>query len=276
MFRLQEAQSRSHFSLLPRHMLWVVAVAGMLSAPSRVEAAGFVHSPNFIVFTPPIPSQESADVFAKALLEKAEQYRKQIAIEWLGEELPPSVGQAMVTVSFSNERDSGLTWAKDRPNRKLHVLFLVTAPEQMPDGLLAHEMTHCVLATRFPHPHRLPAWLEEGIASRYDDAPRKAVRQKIMQWFVSTGHWPRLASVLQADNVHSDDQEAYALSATVTDMLLARGNKSMLLQFGQLAEQAGLERALSQCYGIQDLAELEAAWRTWVTATAQVSTSVTR
>jgi len=276
MFRLQEAASRSQFSLWPRRVLWAGVVAGMLAAPVRVEAAGFVHSPNFIVLTPPVPSQEAADVFAKALLDKAEQYRKQIATEWLGEELPPSIGPVMVNVSFSNQRDSGLTWAKDRSNRKLHILFLVTAPEQMPDGLLAHEMAHCVLATRFPHPHRLPAWLEEGIASRYDDMQRKAVRQKIVQWFVSTGQWPRLASVLTAESVHSDDQEAYALCASVTDLLLARGDKSTLLRFGQLAEQAGLERALSQCYGFRDIAELELAWRSWVTASAQISRSVAR
>src|SRR5207249_7817833 len=139
----------------------------------RVDGAGFVHSPSFIVCTPAIPSQEAADVFAQTVLDKAEALRKQIAVEWLGEELPPSIGQVLLNVSYANEPDRGLTWAKDHPDRKFHALLIVTAPGEMPAGLLAHEITHCVLATRYPHPHRLPAWLEEGIASQYDDGDRQ-------------------------------------------------------------------------------------------------------
>src|SRR5438270_11455376 len=87
-----------------------------LVATTRVDGAGFVHSSNFTVFTPPVPSQEAADVFAKTVLERAEQLRKQIAIEWLGEELPPSIGQVLLNVDFVNKPDSGLTWAKDHPD----------------------------------------------------------------------------------------------------------------------------------------------------------------
>ena len=47
-------------------------------------------------FTPAEPTREAANVFAKAVLERAEQLRKEIAIEWLGEELPPSIGQVLV------------------------------------------------------------------------------------------------------------------------------------------------------------------------------------
>src|SRR5436305_10309583 len=241
------------------------AIAAIVLLSARLDAAGFVHSPNIVVFTPAAATPQASEQFARAVLDRAEEYRKRIAIEWLGEELPPSVGQVMVNVSYSDRRDSGLTWAKDHPDRKFHALFLTTAPEQMPDGLLAHEMAHCVLATRFEHPHRLPAWLEEGIASRYDDAQRQATRQRIAQWFVSTGHWPRLASVLSTERVHSDDQQAYTLCASVTDMLVARGGKKALLEFAQQVERAGLDRALSECYGISHAAELESLWRAHVT-----------
>jgi hypothetical protein len=235
---------------------------------ARVNGAGFVHSSNFIVFTPPVPSQETADVFAKAVLDRAEQLRKQIAIEWLGQELPPSVGQVKINVSYSSEPDSALTWVKDHPDRKFHALFIETGPGQLPDALLAHEMVHCVLATRYSHPHRLPAWLEEGIASQYDDAQRQQIRQRLLGWFVSTGQWPRLASVLSAERVHSDDQQAYTLAATATALLLERGNRQKLIEFGQLVSEAGLDRALNQCYGIAGAAEFEILWR------ARFSTSV--
>src|SRR5438067_554538 len=98
---------------------WIVrsglfaALAAMVSGPVDLDAAGFVHSPNFVVFTPAAGTPQVAEQFARAVLDRAEEYRKRIAIEWLGEELPPSVGQVMVNVSFSDRPDSGLTWAKD-------------------------------------------------------------------------------------------------------------------------------------------------------------------
>src|SRR5262245_60307158 len=226
----------------------------LLTVPTAT-AAGFVHSPNFLIFTPPVPTAEAADSFAQAMLKRAEQLRKQIAVEWLGEELPPSIGQVMVNVRFADQPNGGLTWAKDHPERTCHMLFLVTAPQQMPDGLLAHELVHCVLATRFPN--RLPAWLEEGIASSYDDDQRQAIRQRIVQWFVTTGNWPRLGGVLTSEKVHSDDQQAYTLCATVVELLLERGDRKTLLTFGQRVGQVGLDQALKQCYGLADAAELE-------------------
>ena len=122
-------------------------------------------------------------------------------------------------------------------------------------------MVHCVLATRYPPPRRLPAWLEEGIASQYDDAQRQQIRQRILSWFVTTGQWPRLLPVLTAERVHSDDQEAYTLAVTVTELLLERGNRQKLLQFGELVGQVGLDRALNQCYGIAGAADLKQLWQ---------------
>ena len=246
-----------------------LSLAVVVAAASQVAAAGFVHSPNFIILTPPKPSEEAAAAFAKRLLAKAEQYRKEIALEWLGEELPPSIGQVMINVRFTADGDSGLTWAKDHAERNFHAMYLATAPEHLPEGLLAHEMAHCILATKFPYPRRLPAWLDEGIASRYDDAERVAIRQRITAWYVTSGQWPRLAGVLAAEKVHSDDQAAYTLAATLTQYLLSRGDKRLLLRFGQLTQDVGLDRALVECYGIKNASELESQWRAWIARPAR-------
>ena len=75
---------------------------------------------------------------------------------------------------------------------------------------------------------------------------------------------PRLMAVLSAGNIPTDDQEAYAVATTLTDMLLARGDERTLIRFGQLSGQLGLDRALNECYGIQDAVQLESLWHTWV------------
>ena len=58
-------------------------------------------------------------------MQKAEQYRREIALAWLGEELPPTSGPTIINVRFEDEANRGLTWAKEcylpspkRPERK--------------------------------------------------------------------------------------------------------------------------------------------------------------
>lgn len=244
--------------------IWRTSVFLVLLSAANLKAAGFVHNENFTVFTPAQASQQETDAFARTLLESAERYRKLIALEWLGEELPPSVGQTIVNVSFAAEPDRGLTWVKDRPDRKYHTLYLVASPSRGVDDLLAHEMVHVVLATRYPHPGRLPAWLEEGIASRYDGPQRQATRKQIVQWFARTNSWPRVAALLNESNISSQDQSAYTVCATLTDMLLSRGDKQTLLDFGQSAAQLGWDGALQKHYNIPNVSQLQSEWQSWV------------
>jgi hypothetical protein len=244
-----------------------IALVVMILA-ADVRAAGFVHNENFTIVTPAQASQQESDRYAAALLDKAERYRREIALEWLGEELPPSVGRTIVNVTFSSGPDQGLTWAKDHPDRKYHTLYLAGSPAQDLDRLLAHEMVHVILATRYPHPNRLPTWLEEGIACRYDSDKRQAVRHRIIKWLAHTGNWSPLRQVLDGANISASDQESYAVCVTLTDMLLARGGKQTLLAFGQSGLQLGWDRALSQHYGIKDVAELQSHWQQWTTRLA--------
>ena len=233
--------------------------------------AGFVHNDNFTIFTPPQPSQQAAEEFAAALLVKAEQFRKQIAVEWFEQELPPSVGQTIVNVSFSGERGRGLTWAKDHADRKYHTLYLTGSDRQELESLLAHEMVHVVFATHFPHPNRLPAWLEEGIACRYDDKQRQRTRDEIMKWMARTGNWTRLAKLLSEENIDSHDQTSYAASATVTAMLLSRANKETLFEFAQAAQEIGWDASLKRYYEIDGVSQLQAEWQAWATASKESS-----
>jgi hypothetical protein len=236
----------------------------VLAFASRVDAAGFAMSDNFTIFTPAYPTQQDAEAYAHEVLQSAETWRSEIAKQWLGEELPPGVGQTTVNVSFSEEQDSGLTWAKDNPRRKYHTLYLTTTPDRALGSTLAHEMVHVVLATRFPHPQRLAAWIEEGIASSYDDGPRQATRQRILAWIVKTENWPDVAELLISPNMASRDKTAYATASSLTAFLLSRGDKLTLLEFGQYANKAGWDAALSKYYRIRSTADLQRSWQQWV------------
>ncbi len=211
-----------------------------------------------------LPKQD-AQAYAQEVLRSAETWRREIARQWLGEELPPSVGQTTVNVSFSEDRDAGLTWARAGRRREYHTLYLTTTPDRALTHTLAHEMVHVVLATRFPEPHRLPAWIEEGVASRYDDRGRQLIRQRVVAWMASTGNWTDLQSVLDHPNIPASDKAAYATASSVVDYLLTQADKQTLFEFGLYGARAGWDAALERYYRIRGLTDLQRRWQTWVT-----------
>lgn len=228
--------------------------------------AGFEFNQNFTVFTPAPAKSELGDAFAERVLQRAEEYRLEIAEEWLGEPLADGLGKTTINVKFSSDDDSGLTWAKESSASKIHMLYLRTSPERALGSTLKHEMAHIVLATRFPHPHRLPAWLEEGIASRYDDPGRHTQRSEALTRLARQRNWPRLEDVLFNANITAADEVAYTVATSLVEMLLSRADKKTLLEFGAKASE-DLEPALRHHYEITSVGELQSMWQEWVQKT---------
>lgn len=240
--------------------LFVIA-SSYLQAANRT-GSGFAKSENFTVLTPKPEHAREANEYATEVLENAERLRSEIARHWLGRELPPREGRTIVTISFEADRDAGLTWAMDNPNRNYHSLYLATSPELALGTTLTHEMVHVVLATRFPHPNRLPAWLEEGIASHYDDPERKRQREEQIHAFTRRGQWPRIVEVLTAENIPASDMEAYTVAASLTALLLSRdGDPQTLFAFGQYGKKHGWDAALRKYYDIHTVDQLQTIWQ---------------
>lgn len=222
-------------------VLWGVLLLALLATTAR--AAGFSRSDNFIVL--------AADAtLADEALARAEQYRREIAQEWLGEELPPSVGQTVLHVAIDGD-DSAHTWVIDDPRRKYHRVWVHGSREQVLGSTLQHEIAHVVLATQYPG---LARWVSEGIASTYDDPARVAIRERILEWYVETGNWPPLGRILSASAVRAGDQESYAVAASLVEYLLTRGDRAKLLACGGAVEKH---------YGLS-VRQLESGWREWV------------
>jgi hypothetical protein len=217
---------------------------------------GFVRSEDFIVFAPDEP-------LAEAVLARAEQLRRQIAEEWFGEELPPGAGRTLIHVRVDDREDSGLTWPKDPndPRQKLHNVWITATRERVLEGLFAHEMTHAVFATKFPG--GIPPWIEEAIASLYDDPERAASRRRILARYAKTGNWPDLEKVLAARRICATDDAAYCVGPSVVEYLLSRGGKATLIRFAVAANKKGCEAALRECYGLGSVNALQVAWQAW-------------
>jgi hypothetical protein len=255
------------------HLTLTVAV-GLLT--SVVHAAGFVHNENFIVLTEPGVSPEATQEFAQALLAKAEEYRRQIALDWLGEELPPGVGRTSINVFFSDHEDSGTTWAMDGSHRPMHTVYLRTSADRALGHTLQHEMAHVVLATYYPHPHRLPAWVEEGVASHYDSDERRHKRDSLLRFWARRKNWPSVEGVLNRENISAEDVASYAVAVSLSSMLLADGGKKKFLECAETASRDGWPRALAHFYQIRDAGELQQQWQDWVGGSRDATTRLSR
>lgn len=246
-------------------LAWLMLVA-------TLHGTELVRNANFIVITDsPAGTEANDDRFARDLLARAEERRERIAREWLGRSLPKGLGRTVIHVEFTTDRDSGLTWAMDGTQRKYHNIYLHTRPEMALSTTLDHEIAHTVLATRFAHPKRLPEWVEEGIASRYDDDARKSLRQETIQWWKETGDWPSLETLMTSRTVSAEDTQAYTSAASLVEFLLTKGDRPTFLAFAVEGSRVGWTQALSKHYGIQDSAALQQAWVQWLQTAPQAT-----
>jgi hypothetical protein len=243
-------------------LLLFAALAAPAPPTSPVEQIRTVSSQNFIVRAP-----SRAD--SKAVLARAEELRRDLATFWLDEELVAGDGPAIISVKYRDDLDRGLMFPIDSKSRTHHYVMLDTSRELALGSTLAHELTHVVLATRFGD--SLPAWANEGAASMQDDSERMAIRRRIVARFAQSGAWPDLRAVLEAKNITPDDQESYAVAASLTEYLLAHAGRAELLRFAVAGKQEGYDQALRDHYGIEGVKVLAEQWRNWAGLNARIS-----
>lgn len=224
---------------------------------------------NYQHIVPPTPakfhqSRKEAEEYGELVLTNAGKYRMEICDEWIGERLRDGEGRTTINVSFTDEEDSGLTWAKDHPDRTLHMLFLRTTPVLAAGSTLKHEIAHTVFATRWPHPNRLPEWVEEGVATRYDDDTRKSERREIVNEWCRVGRVPRLAGMLNSPGVRSSQVDIYTAANLLVEFLLTKGDKPTVLLFAEAGQRSGWDKALRRFYGIESVKDLQTQWNAWI------------
>jgi hypothetical protein len=228
----------------------------LLSQAGSAVAAEFARNANFVVLA-------DDPALAAEVLERAEQYRREIAREWLPEALPDGIGAAMINVRIAPATDEALTWPTDSASsRRFHRVWLTTSREHATGPVLKHELVHVVLATWLPEP--LAPWADEGIACRYDDAARIEQRRRTVQWFVRSGNFPRLLHVLEEETITADELASYAIAGSLADFLIERGDRATLLQFAVDGRRRGWDAALQTHYRLNSVDDLQSAWQSWL------------
>lgn len=239
----------------------VAVVLSLLFVDSLVLAAGTdVRTENFIVRN--APTHE----FARQVGQEAERFRRELANQWLGRELPSWSSPCTLTVVAGNMPAQGVTNYQRYPGRVGDFqMEVVGTPERILDSVLPHEVTHAVLATHFGRP--LPRWADEGISTTVEHASEKAKHDSKLREFLHTRRGLPMNRMFMLKEYPPDMLPLYAQGYSVCRFLIEQQGQKRFIQFiDDYMQQGSWTHAVKQHYGYESLGELQESWLAWVAA----------
>ena len=242
---------------LERRSFLVVAITVLVQPANILCAAGY-RTANFVVEAPnPQLAQKIGDA--------AEQYRHDLAIEWIGQPLPrwsqpcpimaevaPTLGAGGAT-SFVFDRGEVFNWT----------MTIQGSEERILDSVLPHEVTHTIFASHFRQP--LPRWADEGACTTVEHPVERARQHRLLIEFLRTGRGISFPEMFAMKEYPADVLPLYSQGYSLARYLIERGGRKRYIQFvGDGLASSNWPESLSQYYGIHDIAKLQNVWLEWV------------
>ncbi len=230
-----------------------------LVAPGSIaRAAAGYKTTNFVVSAP-------TPQLAKEIGDQAEVYRKQLAIEWLGKELPawskpcpisaqvqPNLGAGGKT-SFVFDRGEVFGWKMDIQGSRERIL----------DSVLPHEVTHTIFASYFRQP--VPRWADEGACTTVEHPSEVSKQERNLIQFLKEGRGIPFSQMFAMKEYPSDVMPLYAQGHSLSEWLIeSRGRKAFLEFVGDGMEDENWPRAVREHYGFNSLLAMQNSWNDWV------------
>ena len=250
-----------------------LAIAIALCSTNENTFAAGARTQNFIVQA---PNQQLAQEVGNA----AEHYRKELAIQWLGAELP-RWGQPcpIMVLDYAPPRD--LTRVPE--NRQVPACGATSfsfnsygVPQKwsmeingeharLLDAVLPHEVLHTVFATHYGRP--LPRWADEGACTTVEHASERAKHEANLFYFLDNKYGIPFAKMVRTmDYPQGPDQDKrmlalYAQGYSVAKFLISQGGKRKYVDFVAAGLQSNnWAAAAKQYYGFETLGHLQMAW----------------
>ncbi len=225
---------------------------------SVANAAAGYKTTNFVVSAP-------TPQLAKEIGDQAEIYRKQLAMEWLGKELPawskpcpihaqvePNLGAGGAT-SFVFDRGEVFGWKMNIQGSRERIL----------DSVLPHEVTHTIFASYFRQP--VPRWADEGACTTVEHPSEVSKQERNLIQFLKTGRGIPFSQMFAMKEYPSDVMPLYAQGHSLSDWLIeSRGRKAFLEFVGDGMKDENWPRAVREHYGFSSLLTMQTAWNDWV------------
>lgn len=226
-----------------------------------VSCGATYSTPNFVV-TAPTPE------FAKQVGDLAEEYREQIAMEWLGEKLPRWFKPCPIAVKVGQLGAGGATsFCFDRGHVFGWKMNIQGSEERILDSVLPHEVSHTIFACHFRRP--LPRWADEGAATLVEHESEKMRQQMLLDQVIRTSKRIPLKQLLQMKEYPKEMQQVltlYAEGYSLANFLVQQGGKARYLKFLEDAHNRNWDEAIAKHYGLKNTDNLEREWTGWIMA----------
>lgn len=123
---------------------------------------------------------------------------------------------------------------------------------------LPHELTHLVLADRFPT-NRLPRWADEGIAMLADPESKRSLHERDFKNAVAGRTAFRLVELVGIRDYPANDRRAafYGESLALVQALVDQKSPANFVDFMEHAQKSGFDTALNDIYKIKNVTALE-------------------
>ncbi len=231
---------------------WALLAAAFFSLGAGYRTA------NFVVEAPTTQiSQQIGDA--------AEKYRRELAIEWLGKEMPKWSQPCPITAQVAEHLGAGgaTSFVFDHGEVFGWRMTIQGSLVRVLDSVLPHEVTHTVFATHFRQP--LPRWADEGACTTVEHASERSKQQTMLVDQLRTNRGIAFSRMFAMRDYPHDVMPLYSQGYSVARYLIAQGGKHKFLDYiGDGLRDENWTRATQKYYGVGSLAMLQNNWLDWV------------
>ncbi len=210
------------------------------------------------------PTKEMAEKFG----DMAEHYRREKAMEWLGEQMPNWNQRCPLRVEIRMKDAGGATTftfgsvGNGRSGVLSQSMHIYGEQKQLLDSVLPHEVTHTVLAYHFGQ--AVPRWADEGGSVLSENENECFSHDIRCRELLNGGRGIRLRVLLTLKEYPRDMIVVYAQGYSICDYLINQhGGREKFLKFvrtGMRNDNRNWEAAVRDVYGFESVDELEEKW----------------
>jgi hypothetical protein len=207
----------------------------------------------------------STPQIAEQVGQAAEQFRRELAIDWLGKELPNWAEPCPISVKTGPKMGAGgaTSFLFDRGEVYGWRMNIQGSLERVLDSVLPHEVTHTIFASHFRQP--LPRWADEGACTTVEHESERKKQEQMLIQFLKTGRGIPFSRMFVMKEYPSDVMPLYSQGYSLARYLIKQGGKRKYLNYlaeGLRSEDwVGVTRAH---YGFNSLGTLQNSWLDWV------------
>jgi hypothetical protein len=225
---------------------------------SVANASAGYKTTNFVVSAP-------SPQLAKEIGDQAEVYRKQLAMEWLGKELPTWSKPCPITAQVQPNLGAGgaTSFVFDRGEVFGWKMNIQGSRERILDSVLPHEVTHTIFASYFRQP--VPRWADEGACTTVEHPSEVSKQERNLIQFLKNGRGIPFSQMFAMKEYPQDVMPLYAQGHSLSEWLIEnRGRKEFLEFVGDGMKDENWQRAVREHYGFPSLLAMQSAWNDWV------------